>query len=218
MIGYCNAQRPITIQSISFDGEYDKHDLYEIVLFQNEDTVQMIEDPDFDKLIAEDGIEYELEYYDILLQKNTFRFKSDTITSDTILICPDCIIHNDSNKGSWALKASKKKPLFLKIDSYGCFHISHDSLVFFKSKGNYYVNYNDTLRTINQTDFIHIINFEKELRLVEGGRCTTTDHYTLQFKSNTYKKVDGGCTWDGFLNLMDKLKIPLRKYKSSGWW
>ena len=80
------------------------------------------------------------------------------------------------------------------IQSVGCFHKKQQSLFIFREVDSFVAILNDSEITLNQTKINTLRKFEKQLKYVSPGGCTTVDTYTLKYGSEQQVYNDDTCS------------------------
>jgi|GEM_PF-4911687 len=106
-----------------------------------------------------------------------------------------------------AQNGSSKKPYVPLIDllevgeqyeivirSMGCFHNRQQSLFIFREENSYVANLNDSEMILNQTQVDALRKFERQLKYVGTGGCTTVDTYILKYGPEQTVYNDDTCS------------------------
>lgn len=131
------------------------------------------------------------------IKKRSFLFGAALVLPAAIVSCISC-------------NAGKKEIARLEYQSSGCFHSVHYQIRITKDGNSTSAKWSskDTIqeRKLTQAQLDSFNVFAKQLTaLTEEGGCTTVDSYILTMDHKRIKKVDGGCKWKGFDNLIKTL-------------
>jgi hypothetical protein len=108
------------------------------------------------------------------------------------------------------LKANDK--LTISFSSNGCFHNLKERVIFSRKNkeifGEYISGKKKKVVKINTKKFNYLVLFEKKVKQIQkvAGMCTTSDSYTFILNGKEkFKAEDGGCEWDGFELMVNKV-------------
>lgn len=91
---------------------------------------------------------------------------------------------------------------FIEITSIGCFNGTRQTVVISKNENVYTANVQDDIKVLSETDINAFIEFEKQLRALKMGGCTTVDTYVLRYRGSEFRTSDGTCSWNGGSKLL----------------
>lgn len=80
------------------------------------------------------------------------------------------------------------------IKSIGCFHNRQQSLFIFREENSFKAVLNDSEITLNQTKINSLRKFERQLKYVDFGGCTTVDTYILKYGPEQQVYNDDTCS------------------------
>lgn len=151
---------------------------------------------------------YQFEYYDLFGRKQIKTYEANNRKDiDTLIINPDYIDISKQIENS-VLRKLKDKQMILKYESKGCFHSISDSIIVENKNNKFFFTNNGKIRELNKNELNKLIQFESELYSIpKEGNCTTVENYKLTFKKKTKEFINGNCSWSGWYNLKDDLKI-----------
>lgn len=74
---------------------------------------------------------------------------------------------------------------------------------------DYEVTYHKETSKLTLDKLELVKKFERELRQEHFKNCSTVDYYliTNTVTHETYKTIDESCSWNGFMNLIEKLDL-----------
>ncbi|MCT4622146.1 MAG: prealbumin-like fold domain-containing protein [Schleiferiaceae bacterium] len=123
-----------------------------------------------------------------------------------ITICTDSIEYETTRINPVILRLENGDSLKLKMWSFGCFHRMQDSLYVHKENNQYFLSWDNEHIEMSHKDIEFFASFEYQMRMVQGGGCTTTDSYDLTYKGEQFFSMDGGCHWNGIQKLQSYFK------------
>jgi len=91
----------------------------------------------------------------------------------------------------------------IEITSMGCFGGTKLMVTLSKEIDTITAQFQDSTKELTETDILVFIAFEKQLRNLKMGRCTTVDTYVLRSGSETFQTSDGTCNWHGYRQILN---------------
>lgn len=82
----------------------------------------------------------------------------------------------------------------IAIQSVGCFHNKQQSLLIFREENSFVAALNDSEITLNQRKIDALRKFERQLKYVGSGGCTTVDTYILKYGPEREVYNDDTCS------------------------
>lgn len=188
--------------------------LKEFVLYKGDQklqTVPLAHDPTATLKNLTSG-HYQIKYKTIYNKWGTVNFELGNEKKVDIKLCMDTLDYAQNTNILLIDQLNENETLELLYHSQGCFHQDKENVKFTKKKGQFIVEYNDLKKTLTKKQAQFLREFEIELRSNLGTGCTTTDRYSLYIDKpgnfdEMYSQNDGSCSWNGFSNLLDLLKL-----------
>lgn len=112
-----------------------------------------------------------------------------------------------SNSKTWIGQLAINESFSIIIDSEGCFNSSQDIIAIHRTDDKYFINWKNQSKELSHNDIEFIKLFEKKLSDLKPGSCTTTITYTIKYKDEITKIVDGNCISNGINQLKDQIFI-----------
>lgn len=174
--------------------------------FLPKDKSPFLEDPlKIDSL--EKGV-YQFEYDDLFGRTQIKIYEAKNRNEiDTLIIHPDYI---DISKqiGNSIIKKLKDNQIIFNFESKGCFHTTSDSMIIQNKNNTFFLINKGKIKELNQIDIDKLIRFESELYSIPQERnCTTTESYKIKFKNKTQEFINGNCSWNGWYDIKNELKL-----------
>ncbi|WP_379965582.1 hypothetical protein [Epilithonimonas sp. UC225_85] len=155
----------------------------------------------------EKGI-YQFEYDDLFGRKQIKIYVAKNRKEvDTLIINPDYIDTSKQIENS-IIKKLKDNQIIFNFESKGCFHMTSDSIIVQNKNNKFFLINKGKTKELNQEEIDILIQFESELYSIPQEKsCTTTEFYKIKFKNKTQEFINGNCSWNGWYNLKEDLKI-----------
>ncbi len=93
----------------------------------------------------------------------------------------------------------------IEITSIGCFHGKRQTIVVSKEADVLIAKFQDKKVVLSKIKIEAFKTFEKELRSISIGGCTTVDTYIIRYGNENFQTSDGTCSWNGGRKLLDVL-------------
>ncbi|WJK45217.1 hypothetical protein QNM32_15915 [Chitinophagaceae bacterium DXS] len=124
----------------------------------------------------------------------------DTATSFDLHLCTDSLPEYRVNSLAYLKNRDTVK---ISFSTYGCFNNDEETLYLTKKDDRFIASLVSHEKTKSVTlDYSRIeafIRFENEIReLRDVIGCTSVDTYLITMRTGTLKRIDGGCSWNGF--------------------
>lgn len=148
---------------------------------------------------------YRLIYNTIFNKEEAFTIN---ITENKIYNFTICINYIDYSKETYKPiidRLMENESYIIHFSSQGCFHSTKSKLTIQKTNDIYTITWDDQLKELSQDDIEALRQFEFELNYMTYGDCTTIDTYIIEYKGEKKQFDDGGCRWNGYLNLKWKI-------------
>lgn len=183
-----------------------------IKLIKNNENIREVE-PRFDRdktIIEIDTGVYFLEYKSIFNKIERIKIVASECKKYSVDLCINYIDHSKEVYKPIIDQLQNNESYKIIMTSHGCFHSNSDTLTISKKDNSYQITYKKAIpeefkninpgllktQTVNNKDLEAIRHFETELNYMTDGGCTTTDRYTINYKSES-KFIDGNCSWNG---------------------
>ena len=137
--------------------------------------------------------------YNSLFEKETTKIVTVTeYKSYKIELCTNFIDYEKETYNPIINLLNENESYTVQMSSQGCFHSEKDSFTITrKSKDDYYIQWGDKSKKLNEIDIKLIKHFEIELNYMNSYGCTTTETYIVIYKGKSNVIVDGSCDWEG---------------------
>lgn len=90
----------------------------------------------------------------------------------------------------------------IEITSVGCFNGMRQTVVVSKEHGILKASYQETVKTLTNSDIEAFKTFEHQLKSLAIGGCTTVDTYVVRYANQVFTTSDGTCSWNGGKKLL----------------
>lgn len=206
---FCKGQQTLTVKLSKSDCRKN-----EVFIFNNRDTIQFFQ---HNQLISEINLKnyrkwpilidsFKTGIFDVSY-KNLYGNKvsktiiiPDTATSFDLHLCTDALPEYSVNS---LARLKNYDTIKISFSRYGCFTADEETLYLTKKDNSFFARLMSSGKTASvimnsarMNAFIRFENEIQELRDIIG--CTSVDTYLITMGIRTLKRVDGGCSWNGF--------------------
>lgn len=150
---------------------------------------------------------YEIEYRTVFQTKQKVPFVLEKNIEKKVILCVDYLNEDKLDYSYYIDQLEDGDSFSINLFSYGCFHMESKLVEIKKENSSYILSYLDKKKELSELEIELLREFEKELKSIPLGACTTEDNYTLKYKDEVYKKMDGTCDWEGLRFLLINLGL-----------
>lgn len=93
----------------------------------------------------------------------------------------------------------------IEITSVGCFGGTRQTITLSKVFDTIRARWQENYKELTENDVSVFIAFEKQLRKLKMGGCSTVDTYILRYGNETFQTSDGTCSWNGYRQILNIL-------------
>lgn len=122
------------------------------------------------------------------------------LTSTTVFVISDSDIQESQSSIIESLHDGDSYSI--EITSVGCFNGTRQTVVVSKEDGILKASYQETVKTLTNSDIEAFKTFEHQLKSLTMGGCTTVDTYVVRYGNQVFATSDGTCSWNGGKKLL----------------
>lgn len=211
----CRTENKLETGELSVTGQYCKYPdndflVLPVELFKNEtfvksDTIEFSREAKFENLPYG---KYKVKFETIYDRQESIEFEIESENQE-ITLCIDKIDYGQTESDLFIDKLKPDESLKIDFKTFGCFHFENSGLEIIRKNDQYLAILDKTEIVLSTAQLELVREFEIELREIQSGWCTTSDTYNLSVNGNSesMELIDESCSWRGFNNLLEKLKL-----------
>jgi hypothetical protein len=209
----CNAQSSLQVNIKDCRGEGSFEYLEEFKLYKDGSLIKTVE-PKHDRTQYLKNLsfgKYRIEYKSIFEKIENIEIEINEKKKYVIDLCLNYINYKLESYKPFIDQLENGESYSIQISSQGCFHYSKENYLIKRIENDFYLTFDKKETCLNESNIKAIRHFEIELNYMQSFGCSTTDHYTVQYKNKKVVISDGSCAWKGDYYLKKDLNLITEK-------